>query len=26
MHQAALPLSQASPATVAWLNQQGGKP
>jgi len=26
MHQAALPLNQASPATVAWLNQQGGKP
>ncbi|WP_236168530.1 thiamine pyrophosphate-binding protein [Pseudomonas atacamensis] len=26
MHQAAIPLSQASPATVAWLNKQGAKP
>ena len=26
MHQAAIPLSQASPATVAWLEKQGGKP
>ncbi|OLF52319.1 thiamine pyrophosphate-binding protein [Pseudomonas chlororaphis] len=26
MHQAAIPLNQASPATVAWLNQQGVKP
>lgn len=26
MHQASIPLSQASPATVAWLNKQGGKP
>ncbi|MEX3777222.1 thiamine pyrophosphate-binding protein [Pseudomonas sp. MYb118] len=26
MHQAAVPLSQASPATIAWLNKQGGKP
>lgn len=26
MHQAAIPLGQASPATLAWLNQQGGKP
>ena len=26
MHQASIPLSQASPATLAWLNQQGGKP
>jgi len=26
MHQAAIPLSQASPATIAWLNKQGGKP
>ena len=25
MHQASIPLSQASPATVAWLNQRGGK-
>ncbi|CAI8882340.1 MULTISPECIES: hypothetical protein [Pseudomonas] len=25
MHQAAVPLSKASPATVAWLNKQGGK-
>ena len=26
MHQASIPLSQASPATVAWLNKQGAKP
>lgn len=26
MHQAAIPLSQTSPATVAWLEKQGGKP
>ena len=26
MHQASIPLSQASPATIAWLNKQGGKP
>ncbi len=26
MHQAGIPLSKASPATVAWLNKQGGKP
>lgn len=26
MHQASIPLSQASPATAAWLAQQGGKP
>ena len=26
MHQASIPLSQASPATVAWLTKQGGKP
>ncbi|WP_339454216.1 thiamine pyrophosphate-binding protein [Pseudomonas sp. EA_5y_Pfl2_R50] len=26
MHQASIPLSQASPATIAWLNQQGAKP
>ncbi|MEB0047198.1 MULTISPECIES: thiamine pyrophosphate-binding protein [unclassified Pseudomonas] len=26
LHQASIPLSQASPATVAWLNKQGGKP
>jgi hypothetical protein len=27
VHQAAVPLEQASPATVAWLQkQQGGKP
>ncbi|RON48241.1 thiamine pyrophosphate-binding protein [Pseudomonas frederiksbergensis] len=26
MHQASIPLSQASPATLAWLNKQGGKP
>lgn len=26
MHQASIPLSQASPATVAWLNTQGAKP
>lgn len=26
LHQAAIPLAQASPATLAWLNQQGGKP
>jgi hypothetical protein len=26
MHQASIPLSQASPATLAWLNQQGAKP
>jgi hypothetical protein len=26
MHQAAVPLAQASPATIAWLNKQGGKP
>lgn len=25
MHQAAVPLAQASPATLAWLNRQGGK-
>jgi len=25
MHQAAVPLAKASPATVAWLNKQGGK-
>ncbi|WP_025127282.1 hypothetical protein [Pseudomonas sp. PH1b] len=25
LHQAAIPLSQASPATVAWLEKQGGK-
>lgn len=25
MHQGSIPLSQASPATVAWLKQQGGK-
>ncbi|QBF27511.1 thiamine pyrophosphate-binding protein [Pseudomonas tructae] len=25
MQQAAIPLSKASPATVAWLNKQGGK-
>ena len=26
MHQASIPLSQASPATQTWLNRQGGKP
>ncbi|WLH33951.1 thiamine pyrophosphate-binding protein [Pseudomonas sp. FP2196] len=26
MHQASIPLSQASPATLAWLNTQGAKP
>jgi len=26
MHQAAVPLAKASPATVAWLEKQGGKP
>jgi hypothetical protein len=26
MHQAAVPLSEASPATLAWLNKQGSKP
>lgn len=26
MHQGSMPLSQASPATVAWLNKQGVKP
>lgn len=26
MHQAAVPLGKASPATLAWLNKQGGKP
>lgn len=26
MHQAAVPLANASPATLAWLNKQGGKP
>jgi hypothetical protein len=26
MHQASIPLSQASPATIAWLNKQGGTP
>ncbi|MBI3908356.1 MAG: thiamine pyrophosphate-binding protein [Pseudomonas fluorescens] len=26
MHQASIPLNQASPATIAWLNKQGGKP
>ncbi|MEE1923415.1 thiamine pyrophosphate-binding protein [Pseudomonas sp. 148P] len=25
MHQAAVPLAKASPATLAWLNKQGGK-
>lgn len=25
MHQASIPLAKASPATVAWLNKQGGK-
>ncbi|MHA6194090.1 thiamine pyrophosphate-binding protein [Pseudomonas wadenswilerensis] len=25
MHQAAIPLAKASPATLAWLNKQGGK-
>ena len=25
MHQASIPLSQASPATVAWLAQRGAK-
>ncbi|MFK8333216.1 thiamine pyrophosphate-binding protein [Pseudomonas sp. BJa5] len=25
LHQAAVPLAKASPATVAWLNKQGGK-
>jgi hypothetical protein len=26
MHQATIPLSQASPATIAWLTKQGAKP
>lgn len=26
MHQGSIPLSQASPATIAWLNKQGVKP
>jgi hypothetical protein len=26
MHQASIPLSQASPATIAWLNTQGARP
>ncbi|MBT2375433.1 thiamine pyrophosphate-binding protein [Pseudomonas fluorescens] len=26
MHQASIPLSQASPATIAWLNKRGVKP
>jgi hypothetical protein len=26
LHQASIPLSQASPATIAWLNKQGAKP
>jgi hypothetical protein len=26
MHQTSIPLNQASPATVAWLSKQGGKP
>ncbi len=26
MHQASIPLAQASPATLTWLNRQGGKP
>ncbi|MFJ4348636.1 thiamine pyrophosphate-binding protein [Pseudomonas sp. NPDC089401] len=26
LHQASVPLSKASPATVAWLEKQGGKP
>ena len=26
VHQASIPLKTASPATVAWLKQQGGKP
>jgi hypothetical protein len=26
MHQASIPLRQASPATIVWLNKQGGKP
>ena len=26
MHQASIPLSQASPATIDWLNKQGAKP
>jgi hypothetical protein len=26
MHQASIPLSQASPATIAWLNKQGTRP
>ena len=25
MHQASIPLAKASPATVAWLEKQGGK-
>ncbi|EKT4525031.1 thiamine pyrophosphate-binding protein, partial [Pseudomonas putida] len=25
MHQASVPLTKASPATVAWLKKQGGK-
>jgi hypothetical protein len=26
MHQGSIALSQASPATIAWLNKQGVKP
>lgn len=26
LHQASIPLRRASPATIAWLNAQGGKP
>lgn len=26
LHQASVPLAKASPATLAWLNKQGGKP
>jgi hypothetical protein len=26
MHQASIPLNQASPATVAWLKTQGAQP
>jgi len=26
LHQASVPLAKASPATVAWLEKQGGKP
>nr|WP_100546821.1 MULTISPECIES: thiamine pyrophosphate-binding protein [unclassified Pseudomonas] len=26
VHQASIPLAEASPATIAWLKQQGGKP